>query len=91
MPGRCETGSHVNSMIAVRDGLADVCAIDAICVAMARRYRPDYLEGLVKLPARHLFPAFPMSRAVAALKPCGKGWLPPLRMTELKSVASNSS
>ena len=54
-----ESGSHVKSMIAVRDGLADVCAIDAVCVAMARRYRPDYLEGLVEIARSPSVPALP--------------------------------
>ena len=54
-----ESGSHVNSMIAVRDSLADVCAIDAVCVAMARRYRPDYLEGLVEITRTPSVPLLP--------------------------------
>jgi ABC-type phosphate/phosphonate transport system substrate-binding protein len=54
-----ESGSHVNSMIAVRDGLADVCAIDAVCVALARRYRPDHLEGLVEIARSPSVPALP--------------------------------
>ncbi len=54
-----ESGSHVKSMIAVRDGTADVCAIDAVCVAMARRYRPDYLEGLAEIGRSPLVPALP--------------------------------
>ena len=57
--GVTESGSHVNSMIAVRDGLADVCAIDAVCVAMARRYRPDYLDGLIEVARSPTVPALP--------------------------------
>ena len=57
--GVTESGSHVNSMIAVRDGLADVCAIDAVCVAMARRYRPDYLEGLIEIARSPSAPSLP--------------------------------
>jgi ABC-type phosphate/phosphonate transport system substrate-binding protein len=57
--GATGSGSHVNSMIAVRDGLADVCAIDAVCVAMARRYRPDYLEGLVEIARSPSVPSLP--------------------------------
>lgn len=53
-------GGHVKSMIAVRDGLADVCAIDAVCVALARRDRPDYLEEWWKSPARPWCRASPM-------------------------------
>ena len=54
-----ETGSHVNSMIAVRDGRADICAIDAVCVAMALRYRPDYLDGLVEIARSPTVPSLP--------------------------------
>ncbi len=53
------SGGHVNSMIAVRQGLADVCAIDAVCVAMAERYRPDYLQGLVEVARSPLVPSLP--------------------------------
>ena len=54
-----QSGGHVKSMLAVRDGLADVCAIDAVCVAMARRYRPDYLEGLVEIARSPSVPGLP--------------------------------
>ncbi len=54
-----QSGGHVKSMAAVRDGLADVCAIDAVCVAMARRYRPDYLEGLVEIARSPSVPSLP--------------------------------
>ncbi len=54
-----QSGGHVRSMEAVRSGKADVCAIDAICVAMARAYRPDYLEGLVEIARSPLVPGLP--------------------------------
>ncbi len=54
-----KTGGHVNSLIAVRDGAADVCAVDAVCAAMARRYRPDYLEGLVEIARSPMVPSLP--------------------------------
>ncbi len=54
-----ESGGHVRSMIAVRDGKADVCAVDAVCVALARRYRPDYLEGLVEIARSPSVPGLP--------------------------------
>lgn len=57
--GATQSGSHINSMIAVRDGLADVCAIDAVCVAMARRYRPDCLDGLVEIARSPSVPGLP--------------------------------
>ncbi|WP_119272674.1 phosphate/phosphite/phosphonate ABC transporter substrate-binding protein [Taklimakanibacter deserti] len=58
-----ETGGHVGSMIAVRDGKADICAIDSVCVALARRYRPDYLEGLVEIARSPMVPGLPFVTA----------------------------
>ncbi len=57
--GAIETGGHINSLLAVRDGKADVCAIDSVCVAMARRYRPDYLEGLIEVARSPAVPGLP--------------------------------
>jgi ABC-type phosphate/phosphonate transport system substrate-binding protein len=53
------SGSHRRSMAAVRDGKADICAIDAVCVALARRYRPDYLKGLVEIARSSMVPGLP--------------------------------
>jgi ABC-type phosphate/phosphonate transport system substrate-binding protein len=58
-----ESGSHVRSMLAVRDGKADICAIDSVCVALARRYRPDYLEGLVEIARSPQVPSLPFVTA----------------------------
>ena len=58
-----ETGGHIGSMVAVRDGEADVCAIDAVCVALARRYRPDYLDGLVEIARSPMVPSLPFVTA----------------------------
>ncbi len=54
-----ETGGHIASMIAVRDGKAEVCAIDAVCTAMAKAYRADYLEGLVEIARSPEVPGLP--------------------------------
>ena len=54
-----KTEGHIKSMIAVRDGEADVCAIDAVCVALARRYRPGDLEGLVEIARSPMVPGLP--------------------------------
>lgn len=59
-----ESGGHIKSMIAVRDGKADVCAIDSVCVALARRYRPDYLEGLVEIARSPMVPGLPYVTAL---------------------------
>ncbi|MFZ5672144.1 MAG: phosphate/phosphite/phosphonate ABC transporter substrate-binding protein [Pseudomonadota bacterium] len=58
-----ESGGHVRSMIAVRDGRADICAIDSVCVALARRYRPDYLDGLVEITRAPKVPGLPFVTA----------------------------
>jgi len=62
--GAVETGRHVASLKAVRDGRADVCAVDAICVGLARRYRPDYLEGLVEIARSPSVPGLPYVTSV---------------------------
>jgi ABC-type phosphate/phosphonate transport system substrate-binding protein len=57
--GAIETGGHLNSMVAVRGGRADVCAIDSVCVALARRYRPEALQGLVEVARSPAVPGLP--------------------------------
>jgi ABC-type phosphate/phosphonate transport system substrate-binding protein len=44
-----ETGGHFASLTAVQSGDADICAIDCVTVAFARRYRPQALAGLVEV------------------------------------------
>jgi ABC-type phosphate/phosphonate transport system substrate-binding protein len=66
-----ETGGHLNSLAAVREKLADVCAIDCVCVALARRYRPEALEGLMEIARSPAVPGLPLvTRAgdVAAMR-----------------------
>ncbi len=53
------TGGHIASLEAVRLGKADVCAIDAVCVAMGRRYRPELLQGLVEIARSPLVAGLP--------------------------------
>src|SRR5687767_4149995 len=55
-----ETGSHLGSLQAVRSGQADVCAIDAVCLAMAKRYRPELVDGLIELARSPLTPGLPL-------------------------------
>ena len=54
-----ETGGHLASLAAVQEGRADVCAIDCVCVEMARRYRPAALEGLVEIARSPQVPGLP--------------------------------
>lgn len=54
-----ETGGHLASLAAVQQGRADVCAIDCVCVELARRYRPAALEGLVEIARSPVVPGLP--------------------------------
>ncbi len=53
------TGSHLASLAAVQNGKADVCAIDCVCVALARKYRPEALRGLVEIARSPQVPGLP--------------------------------
>lgn len=53
------TGGHVHSLMAVRDGRADVCAVDAVCVGLSRRHRPELMDGLVEIARSPLAPGLP--------------------------------
>lgn len=54
-----ETGGHFASLAAVQSGAADICAIDCVTVALARRYRPTALAGLVEMIHSPLVPCLP--------------------------------
>lgn len=54
-----ETGGHLASLAAVQAGRADVCAIDCVCVEMARRYRPSALDGVVEIARSPRVPGLP--------------------------------
>ena len=54
-----ETGGHLASLAAVQSGQADVCAVDCVCVEMARRYRPSALKGLVEIARSPQVPGLP--------------------------------
>lgn len=53
------SGGHLKSLEALQRGEADVCAVDAICVAYAKRYRPELLEGLHEVGRTPLVPGLP--------------------------------
>lgn len=55
-----QTGGHLNSLEAVRQGRADVCAIDCVCVGLARKHRPQALEGLVEISRSPAVPGLPL-------------------------------
>jgi ABC-type phosphate/phosphonate transport system substrate-binding protein len=54
-----QTGGHLKSLEAVREGRADVCATDSVCVALLNRYKPALLEGLVEIARSPLVPGLP--------------------------------
>jgi ABC-type phosphate/phosphonate transport system substrate-binding protein len=54
-----ETGGHLASLQAVRERRADLCAIDCVCVELARRYRPEALVGLVEIARSPAVPGLP--------------------------------
>lgn len=54
-----KTGGHLASLAAVQSGAADVCAIDCVCVEMARRYRPAALQGLLEIARSPEVPGLP--------------------------------
>ena len=53
------SGSHLASLAAVREGRAEVCAVDSVCVELARRHRPQDLEGLVEVARSPAVPGLP--------------------------------
>lgn len=54
-----ETGGHLRSLEALRDGRADVCAVDSVCIAHVWRHRPEALSGLVEIARSPKVPALP--------------------------------
>jgi ABC-type phosphate/phosphonate transport system substrate-binding protein len=53
------TGSHRNSLKAVQTQHADICAIDSVYVALAKKYCPQGLEGLVEIARSPAVPGLP--------------------------------
>lgn len=54
------TGAHVESVRAVRDGLADVASIDSVSFGLVRRLRPELVEGIVEIGEGPLVPSLPL-------------------------------
>lgn len=54
------TGAHLASVAAVRDGAADVAAIDCVTHALAARHRPELLEGTRVLAETTATPSLPL-------------------------------
>jgi ABC-type phosphate/phosphonate transport system substrate-binding protein len=58
--GLIETGAHLNSLAAVRDGAADFAAIDCVSHAFVARARPELVRGLCVLAWTPASPALPL-------------------------------
>lgn len=54
-----ESGGHAKSLEALQAGRVDVCAIDSVCVAIARRHRPELVDGIVAIARSPLVPGLP--------------------------------
>jgi ABC-type phosphate/phosphonate transport system substrate-binding protein len=54
------TGAHVESVRAVRDGLADVASIDSVTLGLVRLHRPELLEGIVEIGEGPSVPSLPL-------------------------------
>jgi ABC-type phosphate/phosphonate transport system substrate-binding protein len=54
------TGGHVESLRALRDGLADVASIDALSLAFVRRHDPDLVVGLHEIDRGPWVPSLPV-------------------------------
>jgi ABC-type phosphate/phosphonate transport system substrate-binding protein len=54
-----QTSGHFASLQAVQRGKADICAIDCVTVAYARRYRPAVMDGLVEIARSPQVPGLP--------------------------------
>lgn len=60
------TGSHAESMVAVRDGRADVASIDALTFALQCRWFPDVVAGLHVVGHGPRVPCLPIIAGPAA-------------------------
>lgn len=54
-----ETGAHLESLRAVAEGRADVCACDCVTFGLVERHRPQWIEGLQVIARSEMAPAPP--------------------------------
>ncbi|KAI9026218.1 ABC transporter [Hyaloraphidium curvatum] len=62
------TGGHLLSLAALNEGRADVAAVDAVCVALAVRHRPELLADLVEVARSPQVPSLPYITSLARSK-----------------------
>ncbi len=57
---RCKiSGSHRNSLAAVQTQYADICAVDSVCVGLAKKHCPQILQGLIEIGRTPSVPGLP--------------------------------
>ena len=60
-PGRvCWTGSHIESLRALRDGRADIASVDELSLAFVRRHDPDLVAGFHVIGRGPWVPSLPV-------------------------------
>lgn len=59
------SGGHIRSLEALQNGTADICAIDSVCVSLARIHRPHLLEGLIEVARSPSVPGLPFVTSLA--------------------------
>ena len=59
-----ETGTHLNSLEAVREGRADLCAVDCVTYGLIQRYDAEVLAGLSFLCWSLAAPGLPMITSI---------------------------
>ena len=59
------SGAHHLSLMAVRDGLADVASIDCVSLAGFQKHRPDMTAGIRALGQTAAYPGLPLITAAA--------------------------
>jgi len=58
-----QTGTHLDSIKAVRDGRADIASIDCVSVAGFARYTPEVMQGVRVLMQSNTYPGLPLITA----------------------------
>ena len=81
------TGAHVESMLAVKDGIADIAAIDCVTLALARKHFPHKTEGVEIIGGSSPAPALP----IITHKEASDAYVNSLRAALRKALDSDES
>jgi ABC-type phosphate/phosphonate transport system substrate-binding protein len=74
-----ETGAHLESLRAVAEGRADVCACDCVTFGLVECHRPEWIEGLRVLARSAMAPAPPFITRDSATDADVEHWREALR------------